>query len=68
MQPGNKNPQTSLIVDKPVLSCEDLSTLMMALRANSGDEAYMLRDTFHERVRQWATNFRCVTFEEVIPT
>ncbi|XP_068690075.1 uncharacterized protein [Montipora foliosa] len=64
VQPDNTNPQTSLIVDKLVLLWKDFSTLMMALRANPGDEAYMLPDNFHERGRQWDTNFRYVTFDE----
>jgi len=63
--PNSNNSQACLIVDRLVDLWRDFRTLMLALRANPEDANYMTPETFHHHARQWAINFRCVTFDEV---
>ena len=63
--PNSNNSQACLIADRLVDLWRDFHTLMLALRANPEDANYMTPETFHHHARQWAINFRCVTFDEV---
>jgi len=56
------SPEASNIPDPN--SNNSQACLIVALRANPEDANYTTPETFHHHARQWAINFRCVTFDE----